>query len=210
MCNLTRKANIARCNGRHTTELYPRQTRTIPYDTVKQNHCAWTGEHLGPDYVLKTGQTPKAFSEKVYQWIIGNPRSTCFLCTENLGPKQQAAQCSQPREIVNHMCAECKEYMGLIYRKVAGMDNSFLADEQKAIPHQQHFIDPQNPGVIIDAEYEEIKPQRIPHQPVRQITHQPIRALPHQPMQTIDDMFKNTRTHNQHRETVPAHIRRMH
>ncbi|CAB1061200.1 hypothetical protein D1BOALGB6SA_5973 [Olavius sp. associated proteobacterium Delta 1] len=200
MCNFVNKANVSKANGRNTAEVYPKQSQNLPYESVKPFHCAWTKEPLTPEYVLQTGLTPKAFSEEIYQNIINNKRPNCFLCGEGLSQQKQSAQHSQHREISNHMCPECEEYMGLIYRKVAGQDNSFLLDEQRVSrpalppPTAEHNEDPD----VIDAEFREVTPQALPGGAYP--------AIGYQPMQSLDDMFSQT----PQKQMVPVPVGKLH
>ena len=139
MCEMTKKANIGKVNGKHIGEVYPIQNQTLPYAKVQKHHCAWTNEYLGPEYVGTNGHCTKAFREDIYRNIVGNLRDNCALCGTDLPKAKRDAQRTQHREIINHFCDECVEYLGHVYRKVAGENNSYLADEQLQIAHSPVF-----------------------------------------------------------------------
>ncbi len=136
MCEITAKANIGKVNGRHIRDVYPIQNRNLPYAKAAKDTCPHCETYLGEGYATPHGHCTRAFCQDAYQGITGNLRDTCSLCETELPEHKRNAQESQRREIVNHFCDECVEYLGHIYRKVAGMDTSYLADEQPQIEYQ--------------------------------------------------------------------------
>ena len=100
-----------------------------------------------------------------------------------MSQEKVSGQYSQPRELSHHLCPECVEYIALLFRKVAGLDNSFLLDERR--PNQlpapeiyryaNYNNDDDDDVVVIDAEYQENVPRR----------------LEYVPQQRFSDFFKN-------------------
>jgi len=120
MCNIPNEMNEERLDGRTPEEAYPRQYKILPLDQVEKGVCPASGEELSGEY-LSSGQCPKAFAEHVYQGIINNPGKKCKLCRTGLSKQKIEGQSNSNREIINHFCPECVEYLALVYRKISGI-----------------------------------------------------------------------------------------
>lgn len=206
MCEFCQQHNQNRASGRYAHEAYPIQSAIKNYGEVRRGHCALTGAPLSHHYIHNAGQCTKAFHENVYQGFINQRSQVCQFCERTpLSPEKVRDQYSEPRELSHHFCEECVEYVALLFRKVAGYDNSFLLDEQRPnqlpAPESYRYADNDDDVVVIDAEYRETGRREPPRQHyargVRPPTPEEKKMIEHTPQERFSDFFKNSKKNAQ-------------
>lgn len=138
MCEFTSEMHLNKeaYRGRSVAEMFPKQSRVIPYERVRAGHCMTSGVPLSHEEMHPPRRCSRSLSEEQYGYIVNNRRNYCSMCHTPLSADKIQGQKYQPREIKNHFCAECIPYWSILHSKVVGEDMSFLADEQHAQPIQ--------------------------------------------------------------------------
>jgi len=229
------QAMAPKIKGKSIHELFPAHfIQNMPFAKQGQFCCMECGKPMSDNEMKPPGRiTPRAICPRCYGIMTAQTTAGCWVCGNYIGhedTKKTDKQRQAPHEIHHRLCGDngCKFYFSLCSAYALGLHTGVKEHVYKGLnpspeqcqnrqpyhPHhhlqqhhhrhqdrQPHTHTPVHADMnVIDVDYVEVEPQRIEHKPVRAITYQP--------MQTVDEMFNNTMSHEQHREKVPAHHRR--